>query len=103
MNRLYRRPVSTTASTANQHQEFQCHATAPQSAKVIVAVMVNVLSFEATRQVDVLHKHVARVHALSIAGIRTSTAAWAQVARVVLAIARIAAPSRIVVMHGAPP
>jgi len=31
---------------------------------VIVAVIVDVLSFEATRQVDVLHEHVARIHAL---------------------------------------
>ena len=34
---------------------------------VIMAVVVNVLSFEATRQVDVLHEHVARVHALPVA------------------------------------
>jgi hypothetical protein len=32
-----------------------------------VAVIVDVLSFEATRQVDVLHEHVARVHALTVA------------------------------------
>jgi hypothetical protein len=32
-----------------------------------VAVIVDVLSFEATRQVDVLHEHVARVHALPVA------------------------------------
>ena len=35
--------------------------------RVIVAVIVDVLSFEATRQVDVLHEHVARVHAFSVA------------------------------------
>jgi hypothetical protein len=34
---------------------------------VVVAVVVDVLSFEATRQVDVLHEHVARVHALPFA------------------------------------
>jgi hypothetical protein len=34
---------------------------------VVVAVVVDVLSFEATRQVDVLHEHVARVHALPVA------------------------------------
>jgi hypothetical protein len=31
---------------------------------VVVAVVVDVLSFEATRQVNVLHEHVARVGAL---------------------------------------
>ena len=34
---------------------------------VVAAVAVHVLSFEATRQVDVLHEHVARVHALPVA------------------------------------
>jgi hypothetical protein len=34
---------------------------------VVVAVVVDVLSFEATRQVDVLHEHVARVHAFPVA------------------------------------
>ena len=33
---------------------------------VIVAVVVDVLSFEATRQVDVLHEYIARVHALPV-------------------------------------
>ncbi len=35
--------------------------------RVVVAVIVDVLSFEATRQVNVLHEHVARVHALPVA------------------------------------
>ena len=35
--------------------------------RLVVVVTVNVLSFEATRQVDVLHEHVARVHALPVA------------------------------------
>jgi hypothetical protein len=35
--------------------------------RVVVAVIVDVLSFEAARQVDVLHEHVARVHAFSVA------------------------------------
>ena len=34
---------------------------------VIVAVIVDVLSFEATRQADVLHEHIARIHAFSVA------------------------------------
>jgi hypothetical protein len=34
-----------------------------------VAVVVDVLSFEATRQADVFHEHVARVHAFAVAGI----------------------------------
>ena len=34
---------------------------------VIMAVVVNVFPFEATRQVDMLHEHVARVHALPVA------------------------------------
>jgi hypothetical protein len=33
----------------------------------VVAVMMDVPSFEATRQVDVLHEHVARVHTLPVA------------------------------------
>jgi hypothetical protein len=32
-----------------------------------VAVVVDVLSFEAARQVDVLHEHVAGVHPLPVA------------------------------------
>jgi hypothetical protein len=32
-----------------------------------VAVIVDVRSFETTRQVDVFHEHVARVHALPVA------------------------------------
>ena len=32
-----------------------------------MAPVANVFSFEATRQVDVLHEHVARVHALPVA------------------------------------
>jgi selenophosphate synthetase-related protein len=68
-----------------------------------VAVVVDVLSFEATRQVDVLHEHVPRVNALPIAWIGASTAASAQVTRVVVAIPGIVAPSRIVTSHGAPP
>jgi hypothetical protein len=36
---------------------------------VIVAMVVDVLSFGATRQVDVLHEHVARVDALPVAWI----------------------------------
>jgi hypothetical protein len=32
-----------------------------------MAVVVDVLSFEAARQVDVFHEHVARVHAPPIA------------------------------------
>ena len=35
--------------------------------RVVVAVIVDVLSFEATRQADVLHEHIARVHAFSVA------------------------------------
>jgi hypothetical protein len=34
---------------------------------VVVAVVMDVFSFESTRQVDVLHEHVARVHALPVA------------------------------------
>ena len=34
--------------------------------RVVVAVIVDVLSFEATRQVDLLHEHVARVHAFPV-------------------------------------
>ena len=34
---------------------------------VIMAVVVDVLSFGATREVDVLHEHVARVHAFPVA------------------------------------
>jgi hypothetical protein len=34
-----------------------------------MAVVVNVFSFEATRQVDVLNEHVARVDALPVAWI----------------------------------
>ena len=70
---------------------------------VIMPVVVNVFSFEATRQVDVLHEHVARVNALPIAWIGASTAASAQVTRVVVAIAWSVAPSRIVASHDAPP
>jgi hypothetical protein len=33
---------------------------------VIVAVVVDVLSVEATRQVNVLHEHVARVHVFPV-------------------------------------
>jgi hypothetical protein len=64
--------------------------------RVVVAVIVDVLSFEATRQADVLHEHVARVNALPIAWIGASTAASAQVTGVVVAIAWIVAPSGIV-------
>ncbi len=35
--------------------------------RVIVIVVVDVLLFEAARQVDVLHEHVSRVHALTVA------------------------------------
>jgi hypothetical protein len=35
--------------------------------RVVVAMIVNVLSFEATRQADVLHEHIARIHAFSVA------------------------------------
>jgi hypothetical protein len=34
---------------------------------VVVAVVVDVLSFEATRQANVLHEHVTRVHAFLVA------------------------------------
>jgi hypothetical protein len=56
-----------------------------------------VLSFEATRQVDVLHEHVARIHTLPIARIGTSSAAAAKITRIVVAIAWIVALSGIVV------
>jgi hypothetical protein len=36
---------------------------------VVVAVVVDVLSFETTRQANVLHEHVARVHAFPVAWI----------------------------------
>src|SRR5690242_7103979 len=71
--------------------------------RVVVTVIVDVLSFEATRQVDVLHEHVARVNALAIARIGTTTTASAQVARVLGGISWIVAPSRIVASHGAHP
>jgi len=71
--------------------------------RVVVAVIVDVLSFEATRQVDVLHEHVARVHALSVTWIRTAAATAAEIARTAVAIPGIVAPSRIVTSHGAPP
>lgn len=35
---------------------------------VVVTVVVHVLSFEAARQANVLHKHVTRVGALTVAG-----------------------------------
>jgi hypothetical protein len=34
---------------------------------VVVAVIVNVFSFEAARQIDMFHEHVARVHTLPVA------------------------------------
>ena len=64
--------------------------------RVVVVAELDVLSFGATRQADVVHEHVARVHAFPIARVGPSTAASAQVTRVVVAIARIVAPSRIV-------
>jgi hypothetical protein len=70
---------------------------------VIVAVIVDVLSFEATRQADVLHEHIAGIHRLAIARIGTTTAASALFTGVLVAIPWIVAPSRIVTSHGAPP
>ena len=69
---------------------------------VVVAVIVDVLSLEATRQVNVLHEHIARVHALAIARIGSAAAASTQVTAVLVAIPWIVAPSRIVTSHGAP-
>ena len=43
------------------------HARFRATQGVVVAVAVDVVSFEATRQVDVLNEHVARVHALPFA------------------------------------
>ena len=43
------------------------HARFRATQGVVVAVAVDVVSFEATRQVDVLHEHVARVHAFPVA------------------------------------
>ena len=68
-----------------------------------MAVIVDVLSFEATRQADVLHEHIARVHAFSVAWVRTAAATAAEIARTAVAIPWIVAPSRIVTSHGAPP
>jgi hypothetical protein len=71
--------------------------------RVVVAVIVDVLSFEATRQADVLHEHIARVHAFSVAWVRTAAATAAEIARTAVAIPWIVAPSGIVTSHGAPP
>jgi hypothetical protein len=62
-------------------------------------MVVDVFSLAATRQVDVSHEHIARIHRLPIARIGPSTAAPAQVPGVVVAIAWIATPARIVVQH----
>jgi hypothetical protein len=67
---------------------------------VVVAVIVDVFAFEATRQVDVFHEPVARVHALPVAPICTAAAAAAEVAGVVIAITRVVTPARI--EHRAP-
>jgi hypothetical protein len=69
---------------------------------VIVAMIVDMLSFEATRQVDVFHEHVARVHALPVTWVGTAATAAAEIAGVVVAITRIVTPARVV-EHRAPP
>ena len=69
---------------------------------VIVAVVVDVLSFEATRQVDVFHEHVAQVGALTLTRVRAAATPAAEIARVVVTIAGILTPTRVV-EHRAPP
>lgn len=71
---------------------------------VDVVSMTHVFSIEAARQVDVLHEDIAWVSPLTLARIRTSPAASAEVARAVFAVARIVAPAWIVaIQHGDPP
>jgi hypothetical protein len=53
--------------------------------RVVVAVIV-VLSFQAARQTDVMHEHVARIQALAVARIGTATVASAQVTGILVAI-----------------
>ena len=51
------------AKRADRRQRARLGATE----RVVVAVIVDVRSFEATRQADVLHEHIARIHAFSVA------------------------------------
>jgi hypothetical protein len=59
------------------------------------------LSFESAGQVDVLHEHVARIHAVAVTWVGTAATAAAEIARVVVAIAGIVTPPSI--EHRAPP
>jgi len=65
------RPVERVAEIVRRHGAERAdggqRARFGAAERVIAAVIVNVLSFEATRQADVLHEHVARVHALAVA------------------------------------
>jgi hypothetical protein len=102
-----KRPIEAVAEIVRRHgakrADGRQRARLGAAERVVVAVIMDVLAFEAARQVDVLHEDVARINALPIAWIGTSTAASAQVTRVVVAIARIVAPSGIVASHDAPP
>jgi hypothetical protein len=65
------RPIEAVAEIARRHgaegADGGQRARFGAAEGVAVAVVVDVLSVETTRQVDVLHEHVARVHALPVA------------------------------------
>jgi hypothetical protein len=63
---------------------------------------VDVLAVEAAREVDVLHEHVAWVNLVPLARVRAASTASPQIARAILAIAGIVAPTGVV-GHMAPP
>ena len=69
--------------------------------RVVVAVIVDVLAFEAAREIDAVHEHIARVWALSLSEVIAAAAAAAEVTRAIIERARVVAPTRIV--HLAPP
>jgi hypothetical protein len=61
-----------------------------------VVAVVDVFAVKSTWQIDVVRKHVAGIHLLALAGV---SSAATKIARVVIAIAGIAAPARVVIEH----
>jgi hypothetical protein len=68
---------------------------------VVVAVVVDVLSLEAARQIDVLHEHVPPGRPAPAHGVRAAAASAAEVARAIIALAWVVTPTRVV--HRPPP
>jgi hypothetical protein len=71
--------------------------TAFGAAKGVFAVAEsNALAFGITGQVDPVHEHVSRLHAFPFAWVRAAAAAAAEIAGVVIALAGIVTPTRVV-------